>query len=96
MLAVEGTGRIPAPSSPGGQVRPARATRPNGHAQDPLAGQTLEVTDDSIRGEQTIAFAPEQADVRVTLASPTGSASVAGDALIDLLFIRRAMADSLV
>jgi Polyketide cyclase / dehydrase and lipid transport len=63
---------------------------------EPLAGQTLEVSDDSMRGEQTIAFAPEDADVRVTLSLAyriTRRSPVTP--LIDLLFIRRAMADSL-
>jgi hypothetical protein len=65
-------------------------------AHEPLAGQTLEVSDDSIRGEQTVAFTPEDADVRVTLSLAyriTRRSPVTP--LIDLLFIRRAMADSL-
>jgi hypothetical protein len=63
---------------------------------EPLEGQTLEVSDDSIRGEQTITFAPEEADVRVTLSLAyriTRRSPITP--LIDLLFIRRAMADSL-
>jgi hypothetical protein len=65
-------------------------------AHEPLSGQTLEVTDDSIRGRQQIAFSPEPPGVRVEL-------SLAYDirrrspltAVIDLLFIRRAMVASL-
>jgi Polyketide cyclase / dehydrase and lipid transport len=63
---------------------------------EPLAGQTLEISDDSIRGEQTVMFAPEQADVRVTLSLAyriTRRSPITP--LIDLLFIRRAMVDSL-
>ncbi len=60
------------------------------------AGQTVEVEDDSIRGRQSIAFSPEPSGVRVTLSlayeirrrSPV-------TAVIDLLFIRRAMGVSL-
>ena len=61
-----------------------------------LEGQTVKVADDSIHGEQAIAFIPDGADVRVTLAlayalnrrSPI-------TAVVDLLFIRRAMATAL-
>jgi polyketide cyclase/dehydrase/lipid transport protein len=62
----------------------------------PLEGQTVQVADDSIRGEQTIAFTPEPPGVRVELSlayairrrSPLTP-------VIDALFIRRAMTDSL-
>lgn len=62
----------------------------------PLQGQTVEVSDDSIHGEQTIAFAPAPPGVRVELSlayqirrrSPVTP-------LVDLLFIRRAMTSSL-
>jgi hypothetical protein len=62
----------------------------------PLRGQTVEVSDDSIHGEQTIAFMPEPPGVRVELSlayqiqrrSPVTP-------LIDVLFIRRAMTSSL-
>jgi Polyketide cyclase / dehydrase and lipid transport len=65
-------------------------------AHDPLGGQTLEVTDDAIRGRQQIAFSPEPPGVRVELSlayelrrrSPL-------TAVIDPLFIRRAMVASL-
>jgi hypothetical protein len=63
---------------------------------EPGRGQTLEVSDDSINGQQTIAFGPESPGVRVELSlayeirrrSPVTP-------LIDLLFIRRAMTASL-
>jgi hypothetical protein len=63
---------------------------------EPLQGQTVEVSDDSIRGEQTIAFMPEPPGVRVELSlayeirrrSPVTP-------VIDVLFIRRAMTVSL-
>ena len=63
---------------------------------EPLHGQAVEVSDDSIRGEQTIAFTPEPPGVRVELSlayeirrrSPVTP-------VIDLLFIRRAMTVSL-
>jgi hypothetical protein len=59
-------------------------------------GQTVEVEDDSIRGHQTVGFSPQDPGVQVTLSlayeikrrSPV-------TAIIDLLFIRRAMAVSL-
>jgi hypothetical protein len=62
----------------------------------PLRGQTVEVSDDSIRGEQTIVFTPEPPGVLVELGlayrirrrSPVTP-------VIDLLFIRRAMTTSL-
>jgi hypothetical protein len=63
---------------------------------EPLRGQTVEVQDDSIRGTQTVSFEPEAARVAVTLSlsyelrrrSPLMT-------LVDLVFIRRAMARSL-
>jgi hypothetical protein len=65
-------------------------------AHEPLQGQTVEVADDAIRGEQAIAFTPEPPGVRVELSlayeirrrSPLTP-------VVDLLFIRRAMTDSL-
>jgi hypothetical protein len=65
-------------------------------AHEPLQGQTLEVSDDSIRGEQAIAFTPEPPGVHVELSlayeirrrSPLTP-------LIDRLFIRGAMIASL-
>jgi hypothetical protein len=59
-------------------------------------GQMVEVEDDSIRGRQSVVFSPQDPGVQVTLSlayeikrrSPV-------TAIIDLLFIRRAMAVSL-
>jgi hypothetical protein len=61
-----------------------------------LAGQTLEVEDDSITGRQSVSFAPLEGRVEVSLSlsyhlkkrSPLTP-------LLDALFIRRAMASSL-
>ena len=63
---------------------------------EPLAGQTVSIEDDSIRGRQQVSFSPEGTDVEVELAldyelkrrSPL-------TALVDLVFIRRAMTVSL-
>ena len=65
-------------------------------AYAPADGQALEVTDDAVTGHQTVAFAPVPHGVEVTLqleyrlnrASP-----VTG--VVDLLFIRRQMTQSL-
>ena len=65
-------------------------------SHEPLSGQAVEVDDDSIRGTQTVSFAPEDDSVIVTLSlayelkrrSPLMR-------LVDLLFIRRAMTRSL-
>jgi hypothetical protein len=62
----------------------------------PLQSQTVEVSDDSIQGEQIIAFTPEPPGVLVELSltyrirrrSPVTP-------LIDVLFIKRAMTSSL-
>jgi hypothetical protein len=63
---------------------------------EPLRGQTVDVQDDSIHATQTVSFVPEDTKVAVTLSlayelkrrSPLMR-------LVDLLFIRRAMARSL-
>jgi hypothetical protein len=63
---------------------------------EPLRGMTVEVADASIRGRQTVAFIPDGDEVTVELAlsyrlerrSPVSP-------LVDVLFIRRAMAASL-
>lgn len=63
---------------------------------EPLAGQTLEVQDDSIEGLQRVAFTPGEGNVVVSLSleyrikrrSPITP-------LVDALFIKRAMARSL-
>ena len=65
-------------------------------AYEPLEGQTLEVEDDAITGEQTVSFEPAGDGVEVTVAlryrirrrNPLTP-------LVDLLFIRRLMASSL-
>ncbi len=69
-----------------------RASAPSG----PLSGQTLEIEDDAIRGTQSVSFSPSDGGVAVALRlayelkrrSPLM-------ALVDVLFIRRAMARSL-
>ncbi|MEA2199182.1 MAG: hypothetical protein QOJ25_3233 [Solirubrobacteraceae bacterium] len=63
---------------------------------EPTVGQTLEVEDDSIRGRQRVAFAGLDGGVRVELALEYElKARSIVTPLIDLLFIRRAMAASL-
>lgn len=65
-------------------------------AHESLDGQTVEVQDDSITGEQTVEFVPQGDQVEVVLElryrinsrNPFSS-------LIDLLFVRRLMAASL-
>ena len=65
-------------------------------AYEPLSGQTVEVQDDSIRGRQSVEFAPADEAVELTLTleyeikqrSPLTP-------LVDLLFIRRAFRTSL-
>ena len=62
----------------------------------PLAGQTVAVEDDSLKGRQVVSFDPADGGVEVTLAveyaikrrSPLTP-------VVDLLFVRRAMATSL-
>lgn len=65
-------------------------------SQEPLAGQTLDVQDDSIHGRQSVAFMPADEDVEVALSLEyeIKNRSVFTP-LVDLLFIRRAMARSL-
>lgn len=67
-------------------------------AREPLAGQTVSVSDDAITGEQTIAFAPapavEGVEVMLALAYELRRRSPV-TAVVDWLFIRRAMAGSL-
>jgi hypothetical protein len=63
---------------------------------EPLRGQTVEVSDDSISGRQSVAFSPVQEGVEVALSldyeitrrNPLTT-------LVDLLFIRRAFITSL-
>jgi hypothetical protein len=64
-------------------------------AHRPLEGQTLEVEDDSLRGRQTVAFDPADGGVEVTLALDYAvKRRWLLTPLIDLLFVRRPMADS--
>lgn len=63
---------------------------------EPLRGQTVEVTDDSIWGRQRVAFAPggEAVEVSLTLEYEVTKRTVF-TAVVDLLFIRGAMERSL-
>jgi hypothetical protein len=65
-------------------------------AHEPLSGQTVEVSDDSISGRQTVAFVPaaEGVEVALTLEYELRRRSVVTP-MVDLLFIRRAMEGSL-
>lgn len=65
-------------------------------AREPLEGQTLEVEDDSITGQQTVTFTPEEEGVGVELALDYAIKKRSPVTwLVDLLFIRRLMAGSL-
>ena len=65
-------------------------------AHTPLAGQTVTVDDDSIRGRQSVSFTPVDAGVEVALALEYAIKRRSFiTPLVDLLFIRRAMAASL-
>jgi hypothetical protein len=65
-------------------------------AYEPLAGQTVEVEDDSIRGTQTVAFNPADGGVEIELAlSYSIKRRSPLTPVIDLLFVRRPMAISL-
>ena len=63
----------------------------------PRAGQTLDVEDDSIRGRQRVAFQELDGGVGVelTLEYELKSRSLLLTAVVDVLFIRRAMTTSL-
>jgi hypothetical protein len=63
---------------------------------EPLQGQTVAVDDDAIRGRQQVAFTPvdEHVEVRLSLEYEIKQSSFFTP-LIDVLFIRRAMAASL-
>ncbi|HXO09985.1 MAG TPA: SRPBCC family protein [Solirubrobacteraceae bacterium] len=65
-------------------------------AHEPLLGQALEVKDGSIRGRQSVAFAPAPPGVEVSLALEYEllRRSIVTP-VVDLLFIKRAMAASL-
>ncbi len=65
-------------------------------AHEPRGGQTLEVEDDSIRGTQSVSFSPRDGGVAVALRLAYElKARSPLMALVNLLFIRRAMARSL-
>ena len=65
-------------------------------AYEPLSGQTVDVQDDSIRGRQSVEFAPaeEEVEVMLTLEYEIKQRSLLTP-LVDLLFIRRAFRASL-
>jgi hypothetical protein len=65
-------------------------------AFEPLAGQTNDVADDSIDGRQSVTFTPqdESVEVQLTLEYRIRKRNLFTP-LVDLLFIRRAMAVSL-
>jgi hypothetical protein len=63
---------------------------------EPLAGQVLEVQDDSLTGRQSITFTPDGDGALVTLALEYRiSKRSVFTPLVDLLFVRRAMTASL-
>jgi hypothetical protein len=65
-------------------------------SHEPLSGQTVEVQDDSIRGRQSVAFAPAGEDVEVTLTLEYEIEQRSlFTPLVDVLFIRRAFRASL-
>ncbi len=65
-------------------------------AREPLAGQTLEVRDSSLRGRQTVAFLPVAAGVEITLTLAYElKRRTPLTPLVDALFIKRAMTTSL-
>ena len=65
-------------------------------AHEPLRGQTLEVEDDSIRGRQSVTFMPADPGVEVALELEYElRRNSIPMRITDLLFIRRAMTDSL-
>jgi hypothetical protein len=65
-------------------------------AHEALAGQTVEVQDDSITGRQSVEFTPAQEGVQVRLTLQYRiTRRTPFTPLVDLLFIRRAMETSL-
>jgi Polyketide cyclase / dehydrase and lipid transport len=65
-------------------------------AFEPLAGQTNEVSDDSIEAQQTVTFTPvdDSVEVQLSLAYRVRKRNLFTP-VVDFLFIRRAMAASL-
>jgi hypothetical protein len=65
-------------------------------SRQPLAGQTLQVEDDSIRGRQTVSFTPAQSGVEVELRLEYELKRRSFvTPVVDRLFIKRAMAVSM-
>ena len=62
-------------------------------AYEPRSGQTLDVEDSRLLGTQRVAFEPEGDQVRVSLTLEYSLKE--GNRLLDLLFIRRALRDSM-
>lgn len=62
-------------------------------AYEPRSGQTLDVEDSRLFGTQTVVFEPEGDQVRVNLTLEYRLKSA--NPIVDLLFIRRALRDSL-
>jgi polyketide cyclase/dehydrase/lipid transport protein len=62
-------------------------------AYEPRDGQTVEVEDEKLTGRQSVAFAPEGDEVRVNLTLEYSLKD--GNPVLDVLFIRRALRDSL-
>jgi Polyketide cyclase / dehydrase and lipid transport len=65
-------------------------------SHEPLAGQTVDVEDDSIRGQQSVSFIPldDRVQIALTLDYEIKKRSIFTP-LVDFLFIRRAMAMSM-
>ena len=79
-------------SKPGGRGRVVERVA----AYEARAGQTLEVEDDKLRGKQTVTFEPGTGEVEVALELEYELKHTnVMTAVTDLLFIRRALRDSL-
>jgi Polyketide cyclase / dehydrase and lipid transport len=62
-------------------------------AYEPRRGQTLEVEDEKLTGVQTVAFEPVENQVHVSLTLDYSLKN--GNRIVDLLFVRRALRESL-
>jgi hypothetical protein len=62
-------------------------------AYEPRSGYSVEVEDEKLTGVQTVAFEPDGGQVRVNLTLEYSLKE--GNKLLDLLFVRRAVRDSL-
>lgn len=60
---------------------------------EPRGGQSVAVEDEKLTGVQTVAFAPNGDEVRVSLTLEYSLKE--GNRILDLLFVRRALRDSL-